>query len=117
MTRQHSTIPAPVDLAVGGDGDTPGAAQPITSDDILALRHAPEPLETRREQLNHLKSVLFTRQTGDRLDEARTLIQEIDDALATLDHSHGEEDAVPAALGIDEEARHDVQPPDEEPPR
>ena len=94
----------PVDQMVGGDGDTPGLSQPVTSDEIQDILVSEHPIEERRMRLMELRNDLIARDSGDLGNEFEALIAEIDGAIATLD-GPGDIVGTRDALGLDADER------------
>lgn len=109
-SKQESTIVSPLDAQVGGDGDIGGIAHTVTSDDVMAILHSQESLESRREQLLALHDQFEARANADRGEEMDPILDEIERALAALDAAPATS-ATRTALGMDLEARSDTQPP------
>ena len=84
MSNDHELGVIPVDQMVGGDGDTPGLSQPVTSDEVQDIMMSEKPREERVMRLRELRMDLARRQGADMGGEFDSLIAEIDDAIATL---------------------------------
>ena len=102
----------PVDQAVGGDGDTPGLSQPVTTDDIQDILMNDAPLEERKMRLLEMRRDMEARASGDLGGEFEPMIAEIDGALATLE-GPADTSASRGSLGLDTQNRGDSQPADE----
>ena len=85
MQNDHALGVVPVDQMVGGDGDTPGLSQPITSDEIQDVLMSEHPLEQRRARLVEIRNDLASRDAGDRGNEFGPLLAEVESAIATLE--------------------------------
>jgi hypothetical protein len=80
------TMPLAEEFDVGDDSDLPGLDQPYTRDDIDAILNSPgASLEERRELLRRMADDLKARQGMDEASEFGDLIEEMNDALASLD--------------------------------
>ena len=85
MSGQEELGVVPVDQMVGGDGDTPGLSQPVTSDEVQDVLMSEHPLQERIARLQGFKADLLQRAGGDMGGEFDSLIAEIDGAIATLE--------------------------------
>ncbi len=114
-TQKQGNAVDPVDLQIGGDGDTPGIAQTVTLDDVNAIAYSNKPHEERREALHEMRKNLIARAHADRGGDIVTLLQEIDRIAATL----GTEADAPAetasrdSLGMTPDERLDTTAPDD----
>lgn len=111
MSNDHELGVVPVDQMVGGDGDTPGLSQPVTTDEIQDVLMGDQPLEERKMRLMEMRRDLESRASGDLGGEFQPLIAEIDGALATLE-GPGDTYASRGSLGLDTQNRGDSQPAD-----
>ena len=111
MSDDNELGVVPVDQAVGGDGDTPGLSQPITSDEIQDVLMSDSPVADREARLQEMRRDLEMRRSGDTGDEFGELIVEIDGALATL-NGGADTYASRGSLGLDTQNRGDSQPVD-----
>lgn len=74
----------PIDAEVGGDADTAGIAQTITTEDIRATLLSAQPVEDRLAALEGMKRELQARSNADRGGDIDPLIDDVESALATL---------------------------------
>ena len=111
MSNDHEVGVVPVDQMVGGDGDTPGLSQPITTDEIQDVLMSDRPLEERKMRLMEMRRDLESRAAGDMGGEFQPLIAEVDGALATLE-GPADTYASRGSLGLDTQNRGDSQPSD-----
>lgn len=111
MDNDNELGVVPVDQMVGGDGDTPGLSQPVTTDDIQDIVMSDSPLEDRKMRLVELRRDMEARASGDLGGEFEPLIAEIDGALATLE-GPADTYASRGSLGLDTQNRGDSQPSD-----
>ena len=112
MSNDHEIGVVPVDQMVGGDGDTPGLSQPVTTDDIQDILMNDAPLEERKMRLLEMRRDMEARASGDLGGEFDPIIAEIDGALATLE-GPADTYASRGSLGLDTQNRGDSQPADE----
>jgi len=85
--NHHNEEVRAVDMEVGGDDDTPGIAQELTTDDIDDIAFDPNlTVGERSERLLELKDEIVLRRFGDRFHESDMggLIALIRDRLAAL---------------------------------
>ena len=111
MNNDNEVGVVPVDQMVGGDGDTPGLSQPVTTDDIQDILMSDRPLEDRKMRLMELRRDMEARAAGDMGGEFEPIIAEIDGALATLE-GPADTYASRGSLGLDTQNRGDSQPSD-----
>ena len=111
MDNDNELGVVPVDQAVGGDGDTPGLSQPITSDEIQDVLMSDAPVGERVARLEGMRRDLSMRAAGDQGTEFDALIVEIDGAIATL-NGPADTYASRGSLGLDTQNRGDSQPTD-----
>ncbi|MDP1732360.1 MAG: hypothetical protein Q8L54_14540 [Devosia sp.] len=80
------------DTEVGDDGDSPGIAQPVSQAEIEELLYGDEwPAGERLARLRDFRDDLQSREAADLgTDDPKSLLREIDDAIARLERSHGE---------------------------
>jgi hypothetical protein len=97
--------PLAEEFDVGDDSDLPGFDQPYTRDDVDAVLNSPSAsVEERRELLLRMVDDLQARQGMDEGNEYGELIEEIRDALATLDEP-GDGIGTPGAFAFDPDDR------------
>lgn len=82
--RKNDAATNPIDAEVGGDADTAGIAQTITTEDIRATLISSQPVEDRLAALEGMKRELQARKNADRGGDIAPLIADIDNALNTL---------------------------------
>lgn len=111
MSNEHEVGVVPVDQMVGGDGDTPGLSQPVTTTDIQDILMSDRPLEDRKMRLMEMRRDMEARASGDMGGEFEPIIAEIDGALATLE-GPADTYASRGSLGLDTQNRGDSQPSD-----
>lgn len=124
MTRSHhdgETV-RPVDMQLGDDGDMPGIAQELTTDDIddIAFDTALS-AEDRRSQLTMLLQEMNERSTADRFagSDMEQIAAHLQDRIASLSNPQ-ESQTVLESTGMDPDSRSDDDDPadhidDEEP--
>ena len=84
-TNRHNEEVRAVDMEVGGDDDTPGIAQELTTDDIDDIVFdANLSLGERRERLMELRDELDARRSGDFMGDMNELMEHLNDRLASL---------------------------------
>ena len=111
MSNDNELGVVPVDQMVGGDGDTPGLSQPITTEDIQDVLMSDAPVADRVARLEGMRRDLEQRAGGDMGNEFSELITEVDGALATL-NGPADTYATRGSLGLDTQNRGDSQPAD-----
>tara|TARA_R110002074_G_scaffold63236_2_gene151880 strand:- start:491 stop:847 length:357 start_codon:yes stop_codon:yes gene_type:complete len=115
-TRESSNVVDPIDVQIGGDGDSSGMGRSLTVDDLNALLYSSEPLETRRAQLLELRDELRARVNIDLGNDYDALLGSVEDALAQLEDGSADESGSREALGMDSASRADGQALDEQEP-
>lgn len=82
---RHTEEVRAVDMEIGGDDDTPGIAQELTTDDIDDIAFdANLSLAERRYRLMELRDELNLRRSGDYMGDMRELSSHLADRLAAL---------------------------------
>nr|WP_306266975.1 hypothetical protein [Pararhizobium sp. IMCC3301] len=114
--RETSNVVDPIDVQIGGDGDSSGMGRSLTADDMNALLYSSEPLETRRAQLLELRDELRARVNVDLGNDHVDLLRSVEDALAQLDDGSADETGSRETLGMDSASRSDGQALDEQEP-
>jgi hypothetical protein len=111
MARQHHEEVRPVDLKVGGDDDTPGISQELTTDDIddIAFDTALS-VSDRRDQLMGLLEEMRTRQASDYMGDMAQISGHLEDRIASLSNAR-ENDGVTESIGMDADSRSDDDDP------
>jgi len=110
----------PMDMEIGGDDDTPGISQELTTDDIddIAL-DAYLSVGERQRQLMGLLEEMRTRRSGDYMGDMEEIASHIRDRLASLGNPQ-ESQTVLESTGMYPEDRSDDDDPadhiDEEDP-
>lgn len=109
-----------VDVALGDDGDMPGIALELTTDDIDDIALDPNlTVGERTERLLELRDELAMRRSGDMMGDMQELWSRVEDRLASLGNPI-EGDAELSATGMDTDDRSDDDDPadhiDDEPP-
>lgn len=109
-----------VDVAIGDDGDMPGIALELTTDDIDDIALDPNlTVGERTERLLELRDELAMRRSGDMMGDMQELWSRVEDRLASLGNPI-EGDAELSATGMDTDDRSDDDDPadhiDDEPP-
>jgi hypothetical protein len=107
-------------MEVGGDDDTPGIAQELTTDDIDDIAFEPNlSVGERRERLMELRDELRMRYFGDMSGDMRELYLHLSDRLASLANPQ-ESETIGESTGMSPEDRSDDDDPaehvDDEPP-
>jgi len=75
----------PVDMEIGGDDDTPGISQELTTDDVDDIAFdAYLSVNERRRQLMGLLEEMRTRRSGDFMGDMEQMASHIRDRLASL---------------------------------
>lgn len=83
MAPYNSSV-TPVDIALGGDADQPGIAQPITLDEIRDIYIANRPIKERQLQLETLHKDLTARHMADSEAGFDALLLEIERGFEML---------------------------------
>lgn len=111
MTRQHHEEVRPVDMEIGGDDDTPGISQELTTDDIddIAFDTALS-VSDRRDQLMGLLEEMRTRQASDYMGDMANISSHLEDRIASLSNAR-ENDGVTESIGMDADSRSDDDDP------
>ncbi len=100
-----------VDVQVGDDGDMPGIAQELTTDDIDDIAFDPNlTVGERTERLLELRDELAMRRSGDYMGDMQGLASHVEDRLAALGNPI-EGDAEIGATGMDTDDRSDDDDP------
>lgn len=108
--RHNEDIRA-VDMEVGGDDDTPGISQELTTDDIDDIAFDSNlSVSARREQLMELRDELTMRCTGDYMGDMRELSAHLADRLAALGNPQ-ESETVANSTGMFSDDRSDDDDP------
>ena len=108
---RFQSMPLAEDFDVGDDSDMPGFGQPIAQDDIDALLNSPTASEEeRRSLLQSVRDDLKGRQGLDESGEYQSLIDQLEQALATLSLT-ADGVGTPEAFALDSDERD--APPDE----
>lgn len=86
MPRTHSPEEVrPVDMEIGGDDDTPGISQELTTDDIDDIAFdAYLSVGERQRQLTGLLNEVRSRRAGDYMGDMDEIAQHLNDRLAAL---------------------------------
>ena len=75
----------PVDMEIGGDDDTPGISQELTTDDVDDIAFdASVSVGERQRQLNGLLNEIRSRRAGDYMGDMDQIAQHLNDRLAAL---------------------------------
>lgn len=102
-----------VDVALGDDGDMPGIALELTTDDIDDVAFDPNlTVGERTERLLELRDELLMRRAGDMTGDMNGLLGHVSDRLASLGNPI-EGDAELSATGMDTDDRSDDDDPAE----
>ncbi|HVY88557.1 MAG TPA: hypothetical protein VG942_06790 [Hyphomonadaceae bacterium] len=100
-----------VDADLGDDGDMPGIAQELTTDDIDDIALDPNlTVGERRERLTELRDELYARRAGDFMGDMEQIMEHLSGRLAALDNPL-ESDSELAAAGMDADDRSDDDDP------
>ena len=86
MPRTHSPEEVrAVDMEIGGDDDTPGISQELTTDDVDDIAFdAYLSVGERQRQLNGLLNEIRSRRAGDYMGDMDQIAQHLNDRLASL---------------------------------
>ena len=86
MTRTHAPDEVrPVDMEIGGDDDTPGISQELTTDDVDDIAFdAQISVSERQQQLSGLLEEVRSRRAGDYMGDMDEIASHINDRLAAL---------------------------------
>lgn len=86
MPRTHSPEEVrPVDMEIGGDDDTPGISQELTTDDVDDIAFdAYLSVGERQRQLTGLLNEIRSRRAGDYMGDMDQIAQHLNDRLASL---------------------------------
>lgn len=86
MPRTHSPEEVrAVDMEIGGDDDTPGISQELTTDDVDDIAFdAYLSVGERQRQLNGLLNEIRSRRAGDYMGDMDQIAQHLNDRLAAL---------------------------------
>lgn len=120
--NRHTEEVRAVDMEVGGDDDTPGISQELTTDDIDDIAFDPNlSVGERQERLMELRDEIATRRTGDGFGDRDMdgISAHVRDRLASLGNPQ-ESESVLESTGMYPEDRSDDDDPadridDEEP--
>ena len=110
----------PVDMEIGGDDDTPGISQELTTDDVDDIAFDSHlSVNERRRQLMGLLEEVRTRRSGDFMGDMEEMASHIRDGIASLSNPQ-ESQTVLESTGMYPEDRSDDDDPadhidDEEP--
>jgi hypothetical protein len=100
-----------VDVAIGDDGDMPGIALELTTDDIDDIAFDPNlTVGERTERLLELRDELLMRRAGDMMGDMNDLLTHVGDRLAALGNPV-EGDAELSSAGMDTDDRSDDDDP------
>jgi hypothetical protein len=113
MTRdQHNGEDVrPVDMEVGGDDDTPGIAQELTTDDIDDVAFDTTiSVADRREELMGLLAEIRTRRASDYTGDMTEILGHLEDRIATLSNPQ-EGETILESTGMDADGRSDDDDP------
>ena len=100
-----------VDVAIGDDGDMPGIALELTTDDIDDIAFDPNlTVGERTERLLELRDELLMRRAGDMMGDMNALLTHVGDRLAALGNPV-EGDAELSSAGMDTDDRSDDDDP------
>jgi hypothetical protein len=98
-------------MEVGGDDDTPGIAQELTTDDIDDIVfEANLSLGERRERLMELRDELDARRSGDFMGDMNELMEHLNDRIASLGN-RTESQTVSDSTGMSPDDRSDDDDP------
>jgi len=121
VTRHHhSEDVRAVDMEIGGDDDTPGISQELTTDDVDDIAFdAYITVDARRQQLMDLLEEMRTRRSGDFMGDMEQIASHIRDRIAVLTNPQ-ESETVLESTGMYPDDRSDDDDPadhidDEEP--
>ena len=108
---RHSEEVRAFDMEIGGDDDTPGIAQELTTDDIDDIALDPNlSLSDRLQRLMALRDELSMRQSGDYMGDMRELSSHLADRLASLGNPQ-ESETVADSTGMFSDDRSDDDDP------
>ena len=121
MSRLHRPEEVrPVDMEIGGDDDTPGISQELTSDDVDDIAFdAHLSVSERKRQLTGLLEEMRARRSGDLMGDMEEIASHLRDRIAVLSNPQ-ESESVLESTGMYPEDRSDDDDPadhidDEEP--
>jgi hypothetical protein len=114
MPRPHQGEDVrPVDIEVGDDGDSPGIAQELTTDDIDDIAFDTYlSVAERRRQLMGLLEEIRARRSGDFMGDMEELASHVRDRIASLSNPQ-ESQTVMESTGMDADSRSDDDDPAE----
>ena len=113
MTRQqhHADEVRPVDMEIGGDDDTPGISQELTTDDIDDIAFDTSlSVADRREELMGLLAEIRSRRASDYMGDMSSIIGHMEDRIASLSNPQ-ESDTILESTGMDADSRSDDDDP------
>jgi hypothetical protein len=113
MTRQqhHNEDVRPVDMEIGGDDDTPGISQELTTDDVDDIAFDTSmSVADRREELMGLLAEIRTRRASDYMGDMSQILDHLQDRIAALSNPQ-ESDTILESTGMDADGRSDDDDP------
>jgi hypothetical protein len=110
-SSRHTEEVRAVDMEVGGDDDTPGIAQELTTDDIDDIVFdASLPLGERRTRLMELRDEIEARRAGDFMGDMSEVYEHLRDRIAALGNPM-ESQTVSDSTGMSPDERSDDDDP------
>jgi hypothetical protein len=110
-SSRHTEEVRAVDMEVGGDDDTPGIAQELTTDDIDDIVFdASLPLAERRTRLMELRDEIEARRAGDFMGDMSEVYEHLRDRIAALGNPM-ESQTVSDSTGMSPDERSDDDDP------
>lgn len=112
MTRPHSPDDVrPVDRVLGDDGDTPGIAQELTTDDIDDIAFDTSlSVADRRDELMNLLAEVRSRRASDLMGDMKEVFSHLQDRIAALNNPQ-ESQTLADSTGMDADSRSDDDDP------
>lgn len=112
MSRLHNGEDVrPVDMEIGGDDDTPGISQELTTDDIDDIAFdAYLSVKERRRQLMGLLEEVRSRRSGDIMGDMAEIDAHLHDRISSLSDP-AESDALLESTGMSADDRSDDDDP------
>lgn len=113
MTRDHhhNDDVRPVDMEIGGDDDTPGISQELTTDDVDdVVFDTTISVADRREQLMSMLAEIRTRRASDYMGDMSQILGHMEDRIASLSNPL-ESETILESTGMDPDSRSDDDDP------